>query len=53
MEVLPVGAELFLIDKQSDMTQLNVASLNFSNASEMFYLHILILRPAFLLSEMN
>ena len=32
MEILPVGAELFHADGQTDMTKLKVAPRNFANA---------------------
>jgi hypothetical protein len=36
MEVRPVGDDLFLTDRQTDMTKLIVAFLNFSNTPKSF-----------------
>jgi len=36
MKLLPVGAELFRVDRQTDMTKLIVAFRNFANAHEIY-----------------
>jgi len=34
MKTLPLGAELFHVDRRTDMTELNVTFRNFTNAPE-------------------
>jgi len=36
MKILPVGAELFCADRQTDMTKLIVAVTNFANATKKY-----------------
>jgi hypothetical protein len=39
MKIPPVGAELFHMDRQTDMTKVIVAFLNFGNAPELIDAH--------------
>jgi len=38
LQILPVGAELFHVDRQADMTKLIVACCNFANAPKNLHL---------------
>ena len=37
MQIRPVGAELFHVDGQTDMTKLTIAFRNFANARKHYY----------------
>jgi hypothetical protein len=46
MKILPVGAELFRVDRRTDMTKIIVAFRNFANAPKMnatFQIHVIII----------
>ena len=42
IKILPVGAELFRVDRRTDMTKLTVAFRNFANAPKNGYANSLV-----------